>query len=127
MQVTRRRDTAPELALRMALRGRGLRYRVDIAPVRGVRRRADLVFARGRLAVFVDGCFWHACPEHATWPKINAAWWRAKIRANVARDRDTDAKLRAAGWDVIRAWAHEDVTRVACRIAASLQARPSAP
>lgn len=120
MQVTRRRDTAPELAIRRALSPFHLRYRVDTAPVPGFRRRADLVFLRARLAVFVDGCFWHACPRHATWPKRNAAWWRAKIKANVARDRETDVALRAAGWTVLHAWAHEDPTRVADRLLRSL-------
>ncbi len=72
--------------------------------------------------MFVDGCFWHACPKHASWPKINAKWWRAKIERNVARDRDTDAKLRAAGWKVIRVWAHDDATLAARRIAARMEA-----
>jgi len=120
MQGTGRRDTAPELALRRALWRSGLRYRVDAPPLGGVRRRADLVFTRARLAVFVDGCFWHACSRHASWPKINGAWWRAKIEANIVRDRDTDSTLRAAGWRVMRVWAHEDVARAARRIAARL-------
>src|SRR5262245_18000795 len=78
MRATRRRDTAGELALRSALHARGLRFRVDAAlPL--TRRRADILFRPWKLAVFVDGCFWHGCPEHATWPKANAEWWRAKI------------------------------------------------
>jgi len=121
MQIIGRRDTAPELALRHALKGTGLRYRVDVAPLRGIRRRADLVFARARLAVFVDGCFWHACPRHASWPNRNRAWWRTKIETNVARDRDTDAMLRRAGWRVMRIWAHEDPTRAAGRLARALR------
>jgi DNA mismatch endonuclease (patch repair protein) len=86
----------------------GLRYRVDRAPIRGLRRRADIVFSAARVAVFVDGCFWHGCPDHGTWPKSNAAWWREKIEANKSRDADTNARLAQAGWRVIRVWAHDD-------------------
>lgn len=107
MQVTRRRDTPGEVALRAALRRFGLRYRVDY-PLQGTRRRADVVFVRAQLAVFIDGCFWHGCPEHGTWPKRNADWWREKIEANRSRDQDTDRKLRAAGWKVLRFWEHTD-------------------
>src|SRR4051794_22781912 len=98
MQTTRRRDTAPELALRSELHRRGLRFRVDRAPLPGLRRRADLLFTRARVAVYVDGCFWHVCPLHATWPKRNAAWWQEKLDSNQHRDRDTDRRLREAGW-----------------------------
>jgi DNA mismatch endonuclease (patch repair protein) len=108
MQNTRQRDTPAEIALRRDLHSRGLRFRVDDAPIAGVRRRADVVFSRARLAVFVDGCFWHSCPKHASQPKANAAWWAAKLAANVARDRDTDDRLRRAGWQVVRVWEHED-------------------
>lgn len=108
-----RRDTAPELALRRELHRRGLRYRVD-APVPGMpRRRADLVLSRARIAVFVDGCFWHACPEHATAPSSNAAWWRAKLDRNVERDRDTDARLLELGWTSLRFWEHADMDAAA--------------
>jgi DNA mismatch endonuclease (patch repair protein) len=107
MQVTRRRDTPAELALRSSLHSRGYRYRVDASPITGVRRRADLVFTGARVAVYVDGCFWHGCPEHGTWPKANARWWRAKIEANRARDRETDEQLRAGGWRAVRIWEHE--------------------
>ncbi len=103
----RRRDTAPELALRRDLHRRGLRFFVDRAPLPGVRRRADLVFPRRKVAVYVDGCFWHSCPEHATYPKNNAQWWADKLAGNVVRDRDTDARLAAAGWTVVRIWEHE--------------------
>ena len=72
-----------------------------------MQRRADIVFPRQRVAVFVDGCFWHGCPEHGTAPKANADWWRAKIESNIARDRDTDARLGAAGWLSLRVWEHE--------------------
>lgn len=108
MSAQRRRDTKPEIALRRELHRRGLRYFVDRAPIKGVRRRADLVFPRRKVAVFVDGCFWHSCPQHATFPKNNAQWWTDKLAANVVRDRDTDARLAEQGWTVIRVWEHED-------------------
>jgi len=103
----RRRDTAPEIAVRRELHRRGRRFYVDRAPLAGLRRRADLVFPRHRVAVYVDGCFWHSCPQHATHPKRNAAWWAAKLATNVARDRDTDARLVAAGWVIVRVWEHQ--------------------
>jgi DNA mismatch endonuclease, patch repair protein len=116
MQVTLRRDTPCELALRSAVHRLGLRFRVD-RPIVGTRRRADLVFPGARVAVFVDGCFWHACPVHGTWPKANAAWWRAKILTNVRRDRHTDAALAASGWRVLRFWEHDDAAVAAATIA----------
>jgi DNA mismatch endonuclease, patch repair protein len=112
----RRRDTAPEMAIRRLLHAMGLRYRVD-APLPGMRRRADLVFGSARVAVFVDGCFWHACPEHGTQPSSNAAWWAEKIETNVQRDRDTDRRLAAGGWTVLRVWEHEIPETAAARIA----------
>lgn len=116
MQATRRRDTTAELLVRSAAHRRGLRYRVDRAPLKDLRRRADLVFPTERLAVYVDGCFWHACPEHGTLPKRNRQWWQDKLDANVSRDRDTDRRLSEAGWTVLRAWEHENPERVADRI-----------
>ena len=107
------------MALRTALRERGLRYRVDW-PIPETRRRADIVFVRLKVAVFVDGCFWHACPRHATWPKSNGAWWRAKIQANILRDRTTDGHLRRSGWVVLRFWEHAEPDLAARRIAAVL-------
>jgi len=118
MQATRQRDTSGELALRRELHRRGLRYRVDKAVVPGTRRRPDVVFPTERVAVFVDGCFWHDCPEHGTQPRANAQWWRDKIAANVRRDRDTNQRLEGAGWIVIRAWEHEDPIEVAGRVEA---------
>ena len=82
-----------------------------------------MVFSRGRLVVYVDGCYWHSCPDHATVPKSNREWWVAKLEANVQRDRDTDARLRAADWEVQRVWEHEDVAEVADRIEAALMRR----
>lgn len=117
MQAVKKRDTPPELAVRSALHRKGLRFRVDREPIKGLRRRADVVFGPTRVAVFVDGCFWHGCPLHGTWPIANADWWRKKIEANVRRDRETNELLVEAGWEVVRVWAHEDAERVACRIA----------
>ncbi|EME14427.1 very short patch repair endonuclease [Rhodococcus triatomae] len=122
MSAQRRRDTAPELALRRELHRRGRRYRVDRAPLPGMRRRADLVFPGERVAVFVDGCFWHSCPEHATSPKNNADWWAEKLAGNVARDRDTDTRLAAAGWTVVRVWEHENPMVAADAVEAALRA-----
>ena len=117
MLATLRRDTPCELALRSVVHRLGLRYRVDW-PLPGTRRRADLAFPRLRIAVMVDGCFWHSCPIHGTWPKANAPWWRKKILGNVARDWDTDAKLKAGGWKVLRFWEHDDPVRAARELAA---------
>jgi DNA mismatch endonuclease (patch repair protein) len=101
MARTGGRDTKPERELRQILHGRSLRYRVDRRVLADVRRRADVVFPAAHVAVFVDGCFWHGCPEHATWPAHNAEFWRKKIETNRLRDRDTDRRLEAAGWNVI--------------------------
>lgn len=116
-----RRDTRPELALRRELHRRGFRYRIDAAPLAGVRRRADLVFPGVKVAVFVDGCFWHGCPAHLVWPKANADWWRNKITGNVARDRDTDRRLVEQGWRVVRVWEHEDPRAAASEVAGALR------
>jgi DNA mismatch endonuclease, patch repair protein len=120
MQATRRRDTPGEIAMRAALRAVGLRYRVDVT-LPGTRRRADVAFLRAKIAVFVDGCFWHGCPKHGTWPKTNVSWWRSKIETNRLRDTDTSLKLRAAGWTVLRFWAHEDAAVAAQAVAKALR------
>jgi DNA mismatch endonuclease, patch repair protein len=104
-----RRDTTPEMLLRSELHRRGLRFRVQRPLDFDRRRRADIVFVSARVMVFVDGCFWHSCPEHATMPKANRPFWEAKLRRNVERDRDTDRRLAEAGWTVIRVWEHEPV------------------
>jgi DNA mismatch endonuclease (patch repair protein) len=122
MARQRTRDTDPEVALRRILHGRGLRYRLD-RPLPGLpRRRADITFGRQRVAVFVDGCFWHACPEHGTWPKRNDEWWATKIRRNVERDRETDAHLQGCGWTVIRVWEHESADEAADRVEGAIRA-----
>lgn len=116
MARQRTRDTDPEVALRRILHARGLRYRLDL-PLPGLpRRRADLTFTSQRVIVFVDGCFWHGCPEHGTWPKRNDEWWAAKLRRNVERDRETDLLLQTAGWVVLRIWEHEAPERAADRV-----------
>jgi DNA mismatch endonuclease (patch repair protein) len=117
-----RRDTTPELAIRSELHRRGLRFRVDRAPVTGLRSRADIVFGPSRVAVYVDGCFWHSCPEHATRPKANAEWWERKLNRNQDRDRETDRVLAEHGWTVVRIWEHEDPVAAADRVAAALDA-----
>lgn len=107
MRRQARKDTAAEIALRRELHRRGLRYRVEY-PVPGMpRRRMDIAFTRAKVAVFVDGCFWHACPEHGTNPANNGVWWAEKLRRNVERDRETDAHLETVGWTVLRMWEHE--------------------
>jgi DNA mismatch endonuclease (patch repair protein) len=117
MQATRRRDTPGEVALRSALHRLGLRFSIDSAPIPTLRRRADVIFRTAQVAVFVDGCFWHGCPRHGTWPKTNSRWWRAKIEANRRRDGDTDRRLASHGWLAIRVWAHGDMRTAARRIA----------
>lgn len=109
MSEQARTGTQPELVLRRELHSRGLRFRVDFPfPIDGLRRRrADIAFTRWRIAVFVDGCFWHSCREHGSLPKANADWWKAKLDRNVARDRDTDRRLVLAGWRPVRIWEHE--------------------
>jgi DNA mismatch endonuclease (patch repair protein) len=108
MLGNRRRDSGPELALRRALHRAGYRYRVDLPITVAHRRpiRPDIVFQRARLAVFVDGCFWHGCRDHGTAPRTNNAYWAAKIEVNQSRDRAQTAALQAAGWTVIRVWEH---------------------
>jgi DNA mismatch endonuclease (patch repair protein) len=116
MQGNRGRDTRPELALRRELHRRGLRYRVHLRPEPGLRAFADVVFTRARVAVFVDGCFWHACPRHRTDPRTNSAWWAEKLARNVRRDRRVNEELQRAGWVVVRVWEHESPAEAAARV-----------
>lgn len=120
------RDTQPELTVRRLLHADGLRYRVQF-PVPGMPRRSmDIAFSKLRIAVFLDGCYWHGCPEHATHPRANAEWWRAKLDRNIARDRETTDHLAAVGWVVMRFWEHEAADDVARRIEAEVLSRRSA-
>lgn len=116
MRGNKGRDTRPELAVRSAAHALGLRYRVGVSPLSGVRRTADMVFPRAKVAVFVDGCFWHGCPEHHRPARRNAEFWTAKIEGNMARDADTDERLRASGWTIVRIWEHELPTAAATKI-----------
>jgi DNA mismatch endonuclease (patch repair protein) len=116
MQSNRSRDTKPELALRSAVHARGLRYRVAAKPLPELRRTADLVFPRAKVAVFLDGCFWHGCPEHHTVAAANARFWADKVEGNRTRDRDTDSRLADAGWVSVRVWEHEDPVEAAQRV-----------
>ncbi|MFD3615105.1 very short patch repair endonuclease [Streptomyces sp. NPDC058676] len=113
MSRQRSRNTAAEVAVRRLLHAAGLRYRVNV-PVPGMPRRTiDIVFTKAKIAIFLDGCFWHGCPEHATQPKANAEWWRVKLDKNMARDRETTEHLQAGGWTVLRYWEHEVPNAVA--------------
>jgi DNA mismatch endonuclease (patch repair protein) len=122
MRAQRERDTGIERAIRSLLHARGLRFRIHRRLLKGSRREVDVVFPGARVAVFVDGCFWHGCPEHGTWPRNNAAFWRRKIEENVRRDRDTNARLEADGWTVLRIWEHESPAEAASRVAAAVDA-----
>lgn len=125
MKATGPRDSAAELAVRHVLHRLGMRYRVHARPIPETRRRADIVFSRRKVAVYVDGCFWHGCPKHGTWPKANAEWWRNKIETNQRRDADTDAVLRARGWTVLRFWEHVDPATAAARVAEAVRGKGS--
>ena len=117
MAKVRQTGTDAELALRREMYRIGLRYRVDFEVLRKPRRVADAAFPGRKIAVFVDGCFWHGCPEHATWPKRNADFWRQKIEANRRRDADTNARLQANGWTALRFWSHESPVEAAKTVA----------
>lgn len=127
MQACGQKNTAPELALRSLLHGMGLRYRIDCRLIPGLRRKADVSFPRLKVAVFVNGCFWHGCPKHATWPKANGEYWRRKILRNRERDKDTDRRLAEEGWLVIRVWEHEAPVQAANRIARAVRRRTALP
>ena len=118
-------NTTPEWAIRRALHAAGYRYRVQYPVPDRPRRTVDIAFTRRRVAVFVDGCFWHGCNQHRGVPVANAEWWREKLSKNVARDADTNEHLRSLGWKVVRVWEHEDVDEAIARIQRELgAARP---
>ncbi len=117
------RNTRPERALRSLLHARGLRYRVHLKPEKHIRREADIVFTKARVAVFVDGCFWHGCPEHGEVPKSNDSFWRDKLEGNRIRDTQTRALLEAAGWSVVRVWEHEPFEEAADRVETAVKRR----
>ena len=126
MQSNRSKDTSPEIALRKLLHAQGLRYRVNTRPLKQVRRTADIVFGPSKVAVFIDGCFWHACPDHYAEPKSNTEYWRPKIARNVERDAEINARLQAEGWQVLRFWSHEDPVEAAATVAGAVRAhRPA--
>ncbi|MEU2165786.1 very short patch repair endonuclease [Streptomyces sp. NPDC019208] len=116
MLGNRNKNTSPELAIRSLVHAVGLRYRVAAKPLPEMRRTADMVFRPVRVAVFIDGCFWHGCPEHFVPPKTNPGYWSEKIARNVLRDRDTDRKLHEANWTVLRFWEHQDPAICAAEI-----------
>ncbi|WP_079154282.1 DNA mismatch endonuclease Vsr [Streptomyces subrutilus] len=125
MRANRGRDTRPELRLRSLLHRSGLRYRVSVRPLPDLRRTADLVFTKAHVAVFVDGCYWHGCPDHYRPSTKNADFWQRKIEGNRSRDAETDRRLTEAGWSVVRVWEHEDPAEAARRVLSVV--RPSHP
>lgn len=123
MSAQRRRDTGPELALRRELHAMGLRYFVHRRPLPALNRQADILFPRAMVAVFVDGCHWHGCPEHGPKRHLTNGWyWSEKIASNVRRDRDTDERLASSGWRVVRVWEHKDPAEAAETIASAVRA-----
>jgi DNA mismatch endonuclease (patch repair protein) len=123
MKAAKRRDTTPELRVRRALHRLGFRFYVDRRPLTSSPKRADILFSRQRVAIFIDGCYWHGCPEHGTLPKANADWWAEKITGNARRDRATETELRIQGWRVIRIWEHEETNAAVARILLDLRPR----
>jgi DNA mismatch endonuclease (patch repair protein) len=121
MQANRSRDTGPEIAVRKLLFARGLRYRVAFKAVKGERLTVDIAFPGQRVAVFIDGCFWHGCPQHHRLPKTHTDYWRDKIVRNTARDSRAGQTLEQAGWTVLRFWEHEDPSAVADHVSARLE------
>lgn len=124
MQANKRRDTRIELAVRSALHKMGLRFRVDYAPIKAG-NRADIVFTRKRIAVFLDGCFWHGCPTHHVPPKSNMDYWIPKIRTNMERDLFVNDQLTSHGWTVLRYWSHEGIDDIVASIAAIVLNQPT--
>ena len=124
MQSNRGRNTTPEVAVRSALHRAGFRFRIHYRALNGVRGDIDVAFPRQRLAVFIDGCFWHGCPTHATRPATNVDWWREKLDGNIRRDVGTNAALKEAGWTVLRFWEHVPAAEVVKAVSDRLPTRP---
>lgn len=121
MRANRSRDTGPELRLRRALHAAGYRYRVNFAlRVPGRKVKPDITFTRQHLAVFVDGCYWHSCPEHGRMPSDPSGYWKVKLQRNVDRDRKVDEALRAAGWRVLRIWEHTRISQAVSEVEQAL-------
>ncbi|NMC86599.1 MAG: very short patch repair endonuclease [Anaerolineaceae bacterium] len=127
MQAVKSRDTAPEKAIRSLLFKKGFRYRIDCRPIEELNRRADILFKSAKIAIFIDGCFWHGCPIHGSQAKSNAAFWMEKIKHNQERDLDTNMKLAQAGWTVIRIWEHEEPEKAVERIIEIFERRKPNP
>src|SRR5947209_4148267 len=127
MKGNKSRDTSPEIALRRLLHSRGLRFRKHCRPIADVRCLADVVFPRQRVAVFVDGCFWHGCPDHFKMPRTNRAYWEAKISRNQKRDLRNRAILNEAGWLVLAFWEHEPPQTVALKVHQCIVTRQPKP
>ncbi|UNZ18551.1 very short patch repair endonuclease [Streptomyces sp. 891-h] len=123
MQAIKSRDTTPERRIRQLVHAQGARYRVSARPLPDLRRTADMVFRSAKIAVFIDGCYWHGCAEHYVPPKTNSGYWSDKVARNIARDRDTDQKLKEAGWLVLRFWEHEESEACADQIVALVRSR----
>ncbi|WP_096906181.1 MULTISPECIES: very short patch repair endonuclease [Dietzia] len=123
MSRQKRRDTGCEMAVRRILHAEGIRYRVDFRPLRDERFRVDIGWRKYKLAVFIDGCFWHGCPEHGTVPKSNRTWWASKLYENQQRDRRVLATLEDAGWIAVRFWEHEPPRSIAHSIITLVQSR----
>lgn len=116
-----RAGTRPEIVLRKRLHALGCRFRVQFKVEGLPRRKVDIAFPKRRLAVFVDGCFWHGCPDHGTRPKTNEEWWEWKLKRNRSRDEDTNERLAELGWRVVRVWEHEDPDLAAAKVIAALE------
>lgn len=123
MRSNRGRDTKPELAVRRLLYAVGLRYRVNARPETDLRRTVDILFRPARVAVLIDGCYWHGCPQHYTAPKTHSGFWSDKVATNRARDLETSRILTERGWLVLRFWEHEEPADVAARVEAAVRAR----
>jgi DNA mismatch endonuclease (patch repair protein) len=123
MRSNRKRDTKPEVTLRSGLHRAGLRFRKDLPlrPDNGRQIRVDVAFTRQRVAVFVDGCFWHSCPIHGRLPRSNPSYWRPNLARNTERDREVDGRLEQAGWTVVRVWEHDNLADSLAKIRAALR------